>query len=57
MVAYLLEHNAASAPVARRVGLAFVHRGPDAGNPDKDAILLVYADRQLTTDELAAVLA
>lgn len=56
VVAYLLEHNAASARVAQKLGLTLVHRGPDAGNPDKDAIRLVYADRQLSSEELAAVL-
>ncbi|MGP9500810.1 GNAT family N-acetyltransferase [Specibacter sp. AOP5-B1-6] len=57
VVAYLLEHNAASARVAQKVGLTLVHRGPDAGNPDTNAIRLVYADRPLTPEELAATLA
>ncbi|MHA7268207.1 GNAT family N-acetyltransferase [Arthrobacter sp. HLT1-20] len=56
VVAYLLEHNAASARVAQKVGLSLVHRGPDAGNPDKDAIRLVYADGQLSSEQLAVVL-
>lgn len=54
VVAYLLEHNAASARVAQKMGLTLVHRGPDAGNPDPKAIRLVYADRPLTSDELLA---
>lgn len=56
VVAYLLEHNAASAAVARKVGLELRHRGPDAGNPDPDAVRLVYASRELTEPELAATM-
>lgn len=56
IVAYLLEHNVASARVAQKVGLSLVHSGPDAGNPDKDAIRLVYADGQLSSAQLAAIL-
>ena len=54
VIAYLLEHNIASAAVARKVGLHLVDRGPDAGNPDPDAVRLVYADRELSAEELAA---
>lgn len=57
VVAYLLEHNAASAAVARKLGLELVHRAPDAGNPDPAAIRLVFADRELTHAQLAAALA
>lgn len=56
VVAYLLEHNGASARVAEKVGLSLVYRGADAGNPDPDAVRLVYADRPLTDVELAATL-
>lgn len=44
VIAYLLEHNTASAAVARKVGLHLVERGPDAGNPDPEAVRLVFAD-------------
>lgn len=47
VVAYLLEHNTASARVAEKLGMTLVDRGPDAGNPDPDAVRLVYADRAL----------
>lgn len=57
VVAYLLEHNAASARVAEKLGLTLVHRGPDAGNPDPAAVRLVYADRPLSPEQLAATLA
>ncbi|UOQ90854.1 GNAT family N-acetyltransferase [Agromyces endophyticus] len=57
VVAYLLEHNLASARVAEKVGLELRHRAPDAGNPDPAAIRLVYADRALTDAQLAATLA
>ncbi|WP_127794558.1 GNAT family N-acetyltransferase [Agromyces sp. LHK192] len=54
VIAYLLEHNVASDRVARKVGLELAWRGPDAGNPDPAAIRLVYADRPLTEEQLAA---
>ena len=54
VVAYLLEHNHASAAVARKLGLTLVDRTPDAGNPDESAIRLIFADRELTDRQLAA---
>ncbi|WP_200810948.1 GNAT family N-acetyltransferase [Demequina sp. NBRC 110057] len=57
VVAYLLEVNAASAAVARRAGLVEVHRAPDAGNPDRSAVRLVFADRNLDRPTLTKVLA
>jgi RimJ/RimL family protein N-acetyltransferase len=54
VVAYLLEHNTASAVVARKLGLQMIHRAPDAGNPDSAAVRLVFADRKLTPDQLEA---
>nr|WP_272913847.1 GNAT family N-acetyltransferase [Rhodococcus sp. BS-15] len=56
IVAYLLEHNVASAWVAERAGLELITRGPDVGNPDADAVRLVYADRSLTADQVDVVL-
>lgn len=56
VVAYLLEHNTASAKVARKLGFELVHRAPDAGNPDPAAIRLVFADRELTASQLDATL-
>lgn len=56
IVAYLLEHNVASARLAEKVGLTLVHRGIDAGNPDTQAIRLVYADRELSADELTKIM-
>lgn len=53
VVAYLLEHNVASARVAEKIGLTLIHRGPDVGNPDANAVRLVYADRPLNAAELA----
>lgn len=55
VIAYLLEHNAASARVAEKLGFELVYRGPDAGNPDPKAVRLVYASRALTAEELAVV--
>lgn len=55
-IAYLLEHNVASAAVAARIGLVPVHRGPDAGNPDPAAVRVVYSDRPLSPAQLAATL-
>ncbi|MBO9626872.1 MAG: GNAT family N-acetyltransferase [Microbacterium sp.] len=48
LVAYLVEHNTASAHVAEKLGLDLVHRVPDVGNPDPSVMRLVYADRELT---------
>lgn len=53
VIAYLLEHNHASAAVARKLGLSLVDRGPDAGNPDRSAVRLVFADRTLDPAQLA----
>ena len=53
VTAYLVQHNHASAAVARRVGLTLAYRGPDAGNPDPAAVREVYSDRPLTPDQLA----
>ncbi|WP_337062800.1 GNAT family N-acetyltransferase [Kineococcus sp. G2] len=48
VTAYLLEHNVRSAAVAQRAGLHLQWRGHDAGNPDPDAVRLLYADRPLS---------
>ena len=47
VIAYLLEHNVESRARAEKAGLTLVWRGPDAGNPDPDAVRLVYADRPI----------
>lgn len=52
ITAFLLEHNEASRRTAESVGLALVWKGPDAGNPDPDAVRLVYTDRELDADTL-----
>lgn len=56
IVAYLLENNPASRRVAEKVGLTLRHSGPDAGNPRPDAVRLVFADRELSEGQRAAVL-
>lgn len=56
VIAYLVEHNLASARVAVKLGLRLVHRAQDAGNPDPSVIRLVYADRELTPAQLSATL-
>jgi RimJ/RimL family protein N-acetyltransferase len=55
VVAYLLEHNVASARVATKLGLQLVSRGPDAGNNDETAVRLVFASRPLSRSELAVL--
>ncbi|MET0765101.1 MAG: GNAT family N-acetyltransferase [Blastococcus sp.] len=57
VVAYLLEHNVESRGRAEKAGLSLVWRGPDAGNPDPDAVRLVYADRPLTDELLERIAA
>ena len=52
LTAYLLEGNERSRRTTERAGLRLVWRGPDAGNPDPDAVRLVYADRSLDGDLL-----
>ncbi|MFC4243610.1 GNAT family N-acetyltransferase [Gryllotalpicola reticulitermitis] len=56
IVAYLLEHNIASARVAVKLGFDLAYRGRDADNPDPSAIRLVYSNRALTDAELGVVL-
>ncbi len=56
VVASLLEHNAASARVACKLGLERAYRAPDIGNPNPSAIRLVYANQRLTAAELSAIL-
>lgn len=46
VLAFLLEHNAASRRTAEKLGLRLVWRGPDDGNPDPDAVRLVFLDRE-----------
>lgn len=46
VLAYLLEHNHGSRRTAEKLGLRLVWRGPDADNPDPDAVRLVYLDRE-----------
>ena len=43
VIAYLLEHNTASAQVAQRIGLTLEDRCSDAGNPDPEAVRLIYS--------------
>lgn len=56
VVAYLLATNPGSGRVAEKAGLTLRHEGPDAGNPDPAAVRLVYADRELTAEEIAAAM-
>ncbi|WP_310247322.1 GNAT family N-acetyltransferase [Nocardioides sp. BE266] len=46
VLAYLLEHNHGSRRTAEKLGLRLVWRGPDADNPDPDAVRLVFVDRE-----------
>jgi RimJ/RimL family protein N-acetyltransferase len=56
VIASLLEHNAGSKATAERAGLRLAWRGPDADrNPDPGAVRLIYADRELDRDVLAAL--
>lgn len=52
VIAFLLEHNAASKATAERAGLTLAWRGPDAGNENPDAVRLVYSDRPLPAQTL-----
>lgn len=57
VVAFLLEHNHGSRATAERAGLTQVWRGRDTGNPDPDAIRLIYADRPLDNERLGSIIA
>ena len=57
VIAYLLEHNAESRGRAEGSGLSLVWRGPDAGNPDANAVRLVYADRPVDGELLDRIAA
>lgn len=56
IIAFLLEHNEASARIAQKVGLELAYRGSDIGNVDGEAIRLIYADRNLNTAQLEKIL-
>jgi RimJ/RimL family protein N-acetyltransferase len=55
MTAYLVEGNIRSQRATERAGLRRVWRGPDAGNPDPDAVRLLYADRDLPPATIQAL--
>jgi RimJ/RimL family protein N-acetyltransferase len=48
LTAYLLEGNTRSQRTTERAGLRLVWRGPDVGNPDPQAVRLLYADQDLS---------
>lgn len=52
VVAYLLKHNHGSRRTAEQAGLDLVWQGADYGNPDLEAVRLVYADRPLAPELL-----
>lgn len=52
IIASLLAHNRSSRKVIDRLGFMQQWSGPDAGNPDEQAVRLIYADRQLETEYL-----
>lgn len=55
VLASLLEHDLGSRRTAERLGLWWVWRGPDARNPDPDAVRLVFLDRDPTPEVMAAI--
>ena len=55
VIAFLVEHNNASKATAERAGLSLTWRGPDAGNPDRTAVRLIYSDRPLDDQRLHAL--
>lgn len=46
VVAIMMDINRSSWRVAEKIGMTKVWEGPDEGNPDRDAIRFVYADRR-----------
>lgn len=57
VTAYLLEGNQRSRRASGRAGLRLVWRGPDAGNPDPDAVRLLFADRPLSASLIGTLTA
>lgn len=57
VTAYLVEGNERSRRATERAGLSLVWRGPDAGNPDPDAVRLLFADRPLSASLIATLTA
>jgi RimJ/RimL family protein N-acetyltransferase len=57
LTAYLLEGNTRSQRATERAGLRLIWRGPDAGNPDRGAVRLLYADRDLPSTVLRTLTA
>jgi RimJ/RimL family protein N-acetyltransferase len=57
IVARVLEHNVASERVVVKLGMSLVYRGPDEGHPSPSAVRRIYADRPLTAEQLAGVVA
>jgi len=55
IIARLLEHNTVSERVAAKLGMALVHRAPDAENPNPSAVRLIYSDRPLTAAQLSNI--
>jgi RimJ/RimL family protein N-acetyltransferase len=55
VTAYLVEGNDRSRRAVERVGLELVWRGVDAGNPDPEAVRLLYSDRRLSPEALRAL--
>ena len=55
VMAFLLEHNRASRRTAEAIGLRLVWRGPDLGNPDPEAVRLVFLDRAPYDDLLGRI--
>lgn len=55
VLAFLLEHNEGSRRTAEAVGLRQIWRGPDLGNPDPDAVRLVYLDREPNDEVMTAI--
>jgi RimJ/RimL family protein N-acetyltransferase len=56
VLAFLVEHNHASRRTAEKLGLRLIWRGTDPGNPDRDAVRLVFLDRD-PDDALVAAMA
>lgn len=55
IVASVLAHNAASAAVAQASGLRLVWQGRDRGGPAAGALRLLFADREIGADRIAAL--
>jgi RimJ/RimL family protein N-acetyltransferase len=54
VVGYASETNSPSLSAMRKIGLELVYRGEDSGNPDESVVSVMFADRPMSSEQIAA---